>query len=216
MNTIVPARPGSRRLCYLAAAALLSTAFSIAPVSAHFIMETPAASLAQNAIGDPQKLGPCGGTSADPGTATGAVTQLTGGSMLHVKLREAVFHPGHYRVALARTEARLPADPETLTRDGPRGPISVSAQIAANPVPPLLADGLFQHTERPAPGTFWETDLRVPNVDCEGCVVQVIQWMGEHGYNPDGGYSYHHCATVSITRNPDLATDDDWAAFLRN
>lgn len=178
-------------------------------------MEAPAASLEQNAIGDPQKLGPCGGTSQDPGVPTGAVTRLTGGGTLHLKLREAVFHPGHYRVALARTAAQLPADPETLTREGPRGPISVSAAIAANPLPPVLADGLFQHTERPAPGTFWEADLRVPNVDCEECVVQVIQWMGEHGYNPDGGYSYHHCATVSITRNPDLATDEEWAKSIR-
>ena len=178
-------------------------------------MESPAASLAQNTIGDPQKLGPCGGTSQDPGTPTGAVTKLTGGSMLHLKLREAVFHPGHYRVALARTEARLPADPETVTRDGPQGPISVSARIDLNPTAPVLADGLFPHTERPAQGTFWETDLRVPNVDCENCVVQVIQWMAEHGYNTDGGYTYHHCATVNISRDPNLETDSAWSSFLR-
>jgi len=215
MPTIVPAASGSRRLRCLAAA-VLSAAFAIAPASAHFVLETPAASLEQNVIGDPQKLGPCGGTSQDPGTPTGAVTELTGGSTLHLKLREAVYHPGHYRVALARTAARLPADPETLTREGSSGPVSVSAQIAANPAPPVLADGLFQHTEPPARGTFWEADLRVPNVDCKDCVVQVIQWMAEHGYNPDGGYTYHHCATVSITRNPELETDRAWDAFLRS
>src|SRR6187402_4012641 len=99
MKMIVPARPGSRRLRCLVTAVVLSAA--VAPASAHFVMESPAASLAQNTIGDPQKLGPCGGTSQDPGTPTGAVTKLTGGSMLHLKLREAVFHPGHYRVALA-------------------------------------------------------------------------------------------------------------------
>jgi hypothetical protein len=215
MPEIVPAASGSRRLRRLAAAAGLAAALAVAPASAHFVLETPAASLAQNAIGDPQKLGPCGGTSQDAGTPTGAVTELTGGSTLHLKLREAVYHPGHYRVALARTAAQLPADPETVTREGPRGPISVSAAIAAEPVPPVLADGLFVHTAPPAPGTFWEADLRVPNVDCQGCVVQVIQWMGEHGYNPDGGYSYHHCATVSVRRNPDLGTDRAWDAFLR-
>jgi hypothetical protein len=215
MPAIVPAASGSRRLRCLAAAAGLAAALAIAPASAHFVLESPAASLEQNAIGDPQKLGPCGGTSQDPGTPTGAVTELIGGSMLHLKLREAVYHPGHYRVALARTPAQLPADPETLTREGPSGPISVSAQIAADPAPPVLADGLFQHTAPPARGTFWEADLRVPNVDCKDCVVQVIQWMAEHGYNPDGGYTYHHCATVSITRNPELETDRAWDAFLR-
>jgi hypothetical protein len=215
MHSNVPATPRSRRLRGLAAAAALSATFSIAPASAHFVLESPAASLEQNAIGDPQKLGPCGGTSQDPGTPTGAVTELTGGSTLHLKLRETVYHPGHYRVALARTPAQLPADPETTTREGPRGPLSVSAAIAADPAPPVLADGLFVHTERPAPGTFWEADLTVPNVDCEGCVVQVIQWMAEHPGVAEGGFSYHHCATVSITRNPELETDRAWDAFLR-
>ena len=216
MHANAPAASRSRRLRGLAAAAVFSTAFSIAPASAHFVLESPAASLEQNAIGDPQKLGPCGGTSQDAGTPTGAVTELTGGSTLHLKLREAVYHPGHYRVALARTAAELPADPETVTREGPRGPLSASAAIAADPAPPVLADGLFVHTERPAPGAFWEADLRVPNVDCEGCVVQVIQWMAEHPGVAEGGFSYHHCATVNITRDPDLETNRAWDAFLHD
>ena len=215
MDTKLPAAARSRRLRNLAAVAALSAAFSMAPASAHFVLESPAPTLEQNAIGDPQKLGPCGGTSQDAGTPTGAVTELAGGSTLHLKLREAVYHPGHYRVALARTAAQLPADPETVTREGPRGPISVSATIAADPAPPVLADGLFVHTEAPAPGTFWEADLRVPNVDCKDCVVQVIQWMAEHPGVAEGGFSYHHCATVNITRDPDLETDRAWEAFLR-
>ena len=215
MDIDEPAASGSRRLRGLAAFAVVAAVFSMAPASAHFVLESPAPTLEQNAIGDPQKLGPCGGTSQDAGTPTGAVTELTGGSTLHLKLREAVYHPGHYRVALARTAAGLPEDPETVTREGPRGPISVSATIAADPAPPVLADGLFVHTAPPAQGTFWEADLTVPNVDCKGCVVQVIQWMAEHGYNPDGGYTYHHCATVNITRDPDLETDRAWDAFLR-
>jgi len=214
MHTNASVASGSRRLRALAAVALFSAPFSIAPASAHFVLETPAASLEQNAIGDPQKLGPCGGTSQDAGTPTGAVTELADGSTLHLKLREAVYHPGHYRVALARTPDQLPADPETLTQEGPRGPISVSATIAADPAPPVLADGLFQHTAPPARGTFWEADLKLPNVDCKDCVVQVIQWMAEHPGVAEGGYTYHHCATVSIARNPELETDRAWAMFL--
>ncbi len=213
MDTIVPAAWGSRRLRYFAAAAL-SAAFLLAPAGAHFVMESPAASLEQNQIGDPQKLGPCGGSAQDAGTPTGAVTELVGGGTLHLKLREAIYHPGHYRVALARSPEQLPADPETVTREGPRGPLSVSAAIA-EAAPPVLADGLFVHAERPAQGTFWEADLTVPNVDCKGCVVQVIQWMAEHPGVAEGGFSYHHCATVNITRNPDLETDSAWDAALR-
>jgi hypothetical protein len=215
MDSITPAASGSRRLRGFAVAAVLSAAFSIAPASAHFILDTPAASLEQNAIGDPQKLGPCGGTFQDAGTPTGAVTELAGGGTMPLKVRESIYHPGHYRVALARSEALLPADPETVTREGPRGPVSASATIVADPAPPILADGLFVHTERLAPGHVWEAELRVPNVDCQGCVVQVIQWMGEHPGVAEGGFSYHHCATVNITRNPELETDRAWEALLR-
>lgn len=213
MDSHIPAASRSR-LRSLVAGAVLSAGLLVTPASAHFVLESPAASLEQNAIGDPQKLGPCGGTSQDAGTPTGAVTELAGGGTLHLKLRESIYHPGHYRVALARTAAQLPADPETVTREGPRGPLSVSATIA-KAEPPILADGLFPHTSPPARGTFWEADLRVPNVDCENCVVQVIQWMAEHPGVAEGGFSYHHCATVNITRNAELEMDRAWDALLR-
>lgn len=213
MDSHIPAASRSRLRSFVAGA-VISAGLLVTPASAHFVLESPAASLEQNAIGDPQKLGPCGGTSQDAGTPTGAVTELAGGGTLHLKLRESIYHPGHYRVALARTAAQLPADPETVTREGPRGPLSVSATIA-KAAPPILADGLFPHTSPPARGTFWEADLRVPNVDCENCVVQVIQWMAEHPGVAEGGFSYHHCATVNITRNPELEMDRAWDALLR-
>jgi hypothetical protein len=134
----------------------------LAPVAAssHFFLEEPTNLWVQNNLGNPQKLAPCGGTSDDPGTPTNAITEARGGDMLHIKIRETVFHPGHYRVALAvNSIAELPPDPETTTRASPRGPLSVSAKIDPNPKPPVLADGLFVHTERPSPGSFHEADI---------------------------------------------------------
>jgi hypothetical protein len=179
--------------------------------SSHFVLLEPTNLLVQNEIGDPQKLAPCGGRSNDPGTPTNSVTQARGGDMLHIKIREAIFHPGHYRVALAvNSQDELPPDPETTTRETPRGPFSVSAKIDPNPKPPVLADGLFVHTERPAPGSFHEADIRLPNINCEKCTLQIIQWMGEHRLNEDGDYSYHHCAALKITANPAQAIDTNW------
>jgi hypothetical protein len=177
--------------------------------SAHFELLQPSASLTQDRLGDPQKLAPCGGTSANPGTPTNAVTAARGGDMLHVKLRETIFHPGHYRIALKRSQQDLPPDPEVTTRDTPKGPWSVSAKIA-DAKPPILADGLFAHTQKPAPDNFFETDVRLPNIDCESCVLQVVQFMAEHGHNKDGDYSYHHCAVLKITANPALPMDKGW------
>ena len=206
-----PGRKHGRRLALAGAVALACGT----PAVAHFVLMSPTNMIVQDPKGDPQKLAPCGGTSANAGTPSGAVTALKGGDMLHLKIQETVYHPGHYRVSLARTEAALPADPETLTKEGPKGPVSVSTLVAAKPVAPMLADGLFEHSEKPAAGSFWETDLKIPNIDCAHCVVQVTQWMGEHGFNRDGGYTYHHCATVDITRDPRLKADKLWTKLVR-
>jgi hypothetical protein len=74
----------------------------------------------------------------------------------------------------------------------------------------VLADGLFVHTERMAPGTFHEADVRLPNINCAKCTMQIVQWMGEHALNPDGGYTYHHCSEMKITANPALPIDTNW------
>ena len=42
------------------------------------------------------------GTSTNAGMPTNAVSKVTGGQKLHVKVQETVYHPGHYRIALVR------------------------------------------------------------------------------------------------------------------
>lgn len=204
--------PAARRGPGLFAAAALAAALALlAPAGAlaHFILHQPASWLVESQLGDPQKLAPCGGTSADAGTPTNMVTALRGGDMLHIKVQETVFHPGHYRLALAvKDRSELPADPMVMTRDLPKGPVSVSAEIAPAK-PPILADGLFPHTEKPAL-MFWETDVKLPNINCDRCTLQVVQFMAEHGHNKDGDYSYHHCANLKITANPALPIDRAW------
>src|SRR5947207_15433381 len=128
--------------------ALLSFASPIA--DAHFKLLAPQSWITENNLGDPQKLGPCGGTSADGGVPTNFINKIQGGQKLHLKLQETVFHPGHYRVALAiNSPTELPLDPQTTTRDSDRGPISVSAAIQEPPQIPVLADGLLVHSTRP-------------------------------------------------------------------
>jgi hypothetical protein len=147
------------------------------------------------------------------GMPSNIVTKVQGGSKLHLKVQETVFHPGHYRIALAANRSDLPKDPEVTTRESARGPQSVSAVIQ-NPVrPPLLADGLWPHTTRPT-GTMppWEADIDIPNINCEKCTLQIIQFMAEHGLNRDGDYSYHHCADLQITADPAKPLATGWTA----
>ncbi len=193
----------------------LSAAVLLAPsvVDAHFTLMAPASWLVENRLGDPQKAGPCGGTSADAGTPSNAIGKVQGGQTLHVKVQETVFHPGHYRIALAvNSRTELPPDPEVTTRDTDRGPWSVSAKIQ-NPVqPPVIVDGLWAHTERDAIAQPFETDITIPNINCEKCTLQIVQFMAEHGRNRDGDFTYHHCADLNITADPSKPVDTRWPA----
>ena len=191
----------------------LSAAVVLAPsiVDAHFTLVAPASWLVENRLGDPQKKGPCGGTSADAGTPTNVIGKVQGGQMLHVKVQETVYHPGHYRIALAvNSRAELPADPEVTTRDSERGPWSVSAKIQNPAQPPVLVDGLWAHTDRTSIAQPFETDIMIPNITCEKCTLQIVQFMAEHGRNADGDFSYHHCADLQITADPSKPIDTRW------
>jgi hypothetical protein len=195
---------------------------------AHFQLLEPASWVTENNLGDPQKLGPCGGDpmGKNDEILTGTVTKVTGGSMLHLKIQETVFHSGHYRVALSvNSRNELPPDPITFEKYTDRGVYSVWGAIQSPPQIPVIADGLFRHY--PAPGepasalpktpmAPWETDIELPNISCPKCSLQVIQFMADHGYNQPGGYSYHHCADLQITADPAKPISSGWPAATNN
>ena len=180
--------------------------------SAHFKLVEPVSWLIEDDRGDPQKAGPCGGTNTDWGTPSYVITDVVGGQTLHLTIQETIYHPGHYRVALAvNSPTELPPDPDTTTRDSERGPWSVSAVIQNSPQIPVLADGLFVHSTRPdGPMEPWETDIQLPNINCQKCTLQVVQFMAEHAYNNPGGFSYHHCANLRITADQSKPLDQGW------
>src|ERR1041385_4201534 len=90
-----------------AAAVVLASVPAV--MQAHFKLVEPASWIVEDDRGDPQKAGPCGGSNTDWGKPSWAVTQAMGGSKLHVKVQETIYHPGHYRIALAvNSPAELP------------------------------------------------------------------------------------------------------------
>src|SRR4030095_16463668 len=179
--------------------------------------------IVENERGDPQKAAPCG--MAQDAKMSSEIGKVVGGSKLHLKVQETIFHPGHYRVALAvNSRDELPPDPMTFERTTERGPYSVWAAIQSPPQIPVIADGLFQHyTRPPAPAqgakpepVIYEADIQLPNITCAKCTLQVIQFMAEHAYNQPGGYSYHHCADLAITADPSKPIDKGWPATSSN
>jgi len=186
----------------------VALALGAAAAQAHFKLLEPASWIDEDDRGDPQKLAPCGGTIDNPGTRSGAVTEVTGGTMLKIVLDETIYHPGHFRIALARTPNWLPDDPVATLKEGPRGLVSDTAVIETDPEPPIIVDGLWPHNERFT--GIRETEIEVPNFDCNNCFLQVIQFMAEHPGFREGGFSYHHCAMINITADPALPLDDRW------
>lgn len=200
----------SRFLLACAAAVVVAPAVA----SAHFKLLEPASWLIESDRGDPQKAGPCGGSNTDWGKPSYIVGKAMGGQTLHLKVQETIYHPGHYRVALAvNSPTELPADPQVTTRDTEKGPFSVSAVIQNPPQIPVLADGLFVHSTRPTGAMApFEADVPLPNISCKKCTLQVVQFMAEHGFNNPGGYTYHHCAELEITADPKKPLDQGWPA----
>ena len=193
-----------------------------AEAGAHFKMLAPVPWVVTNDLGDPQKVGPCGGDPKGQNDAilSKAVTKVVGGSKLPLKIQETIFHSGHYRVALAvNSRTELPPDPYTVEKWTERGLYSVWGQIQSPPQIPVLADGLFQHYPKPGepasarpktPMAPWETEIELPNINCAKCTLQVIQFMADHVYNQPGGYAYHQCADLEITADPARPIDTRW------
>jgi hypothetical protein len=182
----------------------LATLGLAATAEAHFKLMTPAAYSQQSAYGDPQKSAPCGQADpSNPVVPTNAVTAVQSGAMLTISINETIFHPGHYRVAVAQDMTGLPADPPVTAGSTACG----STVINPSPTLPLLGDGLLVHTQ--AFSNPMQT-MQVPipaNMTCTNCVLQVTQFMSNHGLNNPGGCFYHHCATVNIS--PDAPPPSD-------
>jgi hypothetical protein len=89
-------------------------------VLAHFKLLEPMEWVKTSDLGDPQKAGPCGLPDTNGDNAklvTDASTKVTGGSKLHLKIQETVFHSGHYRAALAVNSGNdLPPHPVAAER----------------------------------------------------------------------------------------------------
>jgi hypothetical protein len=174
---------------------LATTAFLIAVVGApavaraHFFLVTPDSWMSQGPFGDPQKVGPCGEEGG--GTATGKVTEFRPGQTIEVTIDEKIFHPGHYRVALAvQDRSELPPDPAVTAVDSdPCG----STEIQDPPVFPILADNLIPHAD-PFDGAQTFTVTLPSDVTCTRCTLQIIEYMSHHG-RP---CFYHHCADLAI------------------
>jgi hypothetical protein len=137
-----------------------------------------------------------------------------GGSQLPIKIKETVRHGGFYRVALSLTACKdkatcFPTDNKVYDSANkllnPTGPgTSDHADFEASPKFPILGDNLFPHAQAGAAESY-SGMVTLPNVNCEKCTLQVLEFMAPHGPNGANGiegYFYRHCADLKITADP--------------
>lgn len=221
----------SNILCALSfgAAALLSPATA----RAHFVLDAPGSWSVDNmGSGAPEKLGPCGneGTPVPAKDDAGQplVTAFQEGQMISVTITEVIFHPGHYRISLSldwadagdTVQSGFPADPMVMqgrTNSGSMvcpgavvstcGSVPIVAQTpSATPQGWILADNVFEHCQAFSGPQTIKVALP-PGVTCKECVLQVLEFMSDHGLNPQGGCFYHHCANISIQGGGNMSSD---------
>jgi MYXO-CTERM domain-containing protein len=173
------------------------------PARAHFALNQPLDALQGgglstdaggngNPTGGDQKTEPCG-----TGTASGLVTQVRAGATQHVRVTETIAHGGHYRIAFSANRNDF-VDPVVTGT-------CASAAIQGTPVAPVLADGLFVHTQaQAANGTVYETDVTIPATAAPGMyTLQVLEFMTPHA----APCFYYHCATIQVVA-PDAGIND--------
>lgn len=153
---------------------------------AHIKLSEPMSFQVTDGLGAPQKLAPCGGD----GEATTAVTTVEAGSQLTVSWKETIYHPGHFRISIAKSSSEF-VTPEPVLNNGACGTAPVENPVAY----PTVVDGLFEHSS--AGSGDWSTSITVPSdLECDHCVLQLMQFMSKH---PTPCF-YYQCATLKIVK----------------
>ncbi len=123
------------------------------------------------------KSGPCGAGPDDPRGPT--VATFKPGETITVKWNEYVNHPGHYRIA--------------FDADGQDGFFDPKDFNDVSGGPGVLVDGIADMQ-----GGDYSMDVQLPNIECDNCVLQVIQMMTDKPPYGDGNDLYYQCADIAL------------------
>jgi hypothetical protein len=176
----------------------------VSSAQAHFNLMSPTPSAVPPETVGGKGAPPCGPDTDFP---TSTTTPVMGGHTLHLDVKETVYHPGWYRIALGvNGRSDVPPDPNvygdaamTMKLD-PTIPNKQASVTSDKQVPakfPVLAADVWDHTKMAT--MDFVMDLPIPNFDCPKCVLQIEEFMAQHAANPGGGFYYHHCANINIT-----------------
>jgi hypothetical protein len=131
----------------------------------------------------PLKQAPCG-VAGEKRSST--INTFKPGDMITVMWDEYIPHPGHFRIAFLADGDAFP-EPMSYT------------DIVKPEMPPILADGLFEHS---GGGGKRQMQIQLPNVECTNCTLQIIQVMTDKApYTVGGNDIYHECADIVLSKS---------------
>jgi hypothetical protein len=138
------------------------------------------------------KQGPCGAGPNDPRGPT--VATYKPGETITITWNEYVDHPGHFRVAFDDDGQDIFVDPKGFD------------DISGGPG--VIMDGIADKN-----GGDYSQEITLPDVECDNCVLQVIQVMTDKAPYGDGNDMYYQCADIALvgevsatTGEPDTTT----------
>jgi MYXO-CTERM domain-containing protein len=141
---------------------------SASGAAAHIELDSPAVRVAG------MKTGPCGATSSRA-TDPAKITTIKPGQTVTIQWHETVAHPGFFRIAFSEDGTTFPTDPS----DPPAA--------AAFPVLAIIPKVGGQ--------TTYSADITMPDMECDSCTIQLIQYMQRHAPPP----YYYQCADIVLS-----------------
>jgi hypothetical protein len=166
-----------------AAISILSTGWA----GAHVSLTDPPPRLAGDAGGTQLKVAPCG---QNQNGRTDTVTEFLPGETITVAWDEYINHPSYYRISFdvdGDDDFPIRADMDSVDPD-------TDDPESVNPVGDVVL--AYVH-EDPDMGNY-SVEVTLPNVQCENCTLQLIQFMYDKvGNNSDDEY-YFQCADIAL------------------
>ena len=182
---------------------LVATLGLLLPCSAraHDVLNFPPPWVVEDALGDPQKVAPCGVDSTVNYTPSNIVTTFAPGQTITVRWQETIAHDGWFRIALSykdRTDLKIRPTRQMCwaTRRTPGSrclPCHPCWSMGSTHTPPRAS----RHRRRTRTSSGCRR-LHAPGARCSW-----FSSSNHHPYNMPGGYFYHHCADISIQLGAD-------------
>jgi hypothetical protein len=181
-------------------AALTAALLAPGPAGAHTVLTAPTPRWT-GFEGSALKERPCGWGAAEGRSET--VTTLYAGDTLTVSWEETIPHPGYFRISFDDDGWDF-VDPPSPRATGYSDLVLVDVLYPSTPA---------EAAQRWGEQNLYQTTITLPEVSCERCTLQLIQFMED---KLDDGYAgndiYYSCADLVLVPREapaDAATGDD-------